>query len=106
MTYWQEKHSHLRSFQNLIRQSWDAWLSTQSDPNSCRNSHSSPTDSYLNGVGTAAAEITPLKKGRIKLHGSWWFALSNSNVVIRPGQRVRITGRHHQILLIELSQYG
>lgn len=71
-----------------------------------RKPYASPTDSYLNSIGIAAAEITSSQRGRVKLHGSWWFALSNSNVIIKPGQRVRITGRQYQTLMIELSHHS
>ena len=71
-----------------------------------RRSRTSPTNSYLEGVGTADTEITFCKRGRVRLNGSWWSALSNSNMTIYPGQKVRVTSRQSQTLLVELSQYG
>ncbi|NEZ59626.1 hypothetical protein DXZ20_29085 [Leptolyngbyaceae cyanobacterium CCMR0081] len=71
-----------------------------------RQSHPSPTNSYLEGVGTADTEITPCKRGRVRLNGSWWSALSNSNMTIHPGQKVRVTSRQSHTLLVELSQDG
>lgn len=71
-----------------------------------QKSHVSPVNSYLDGVGIAHAEITSWKKGRISLNGSWWFARSNSNMTIRPGQKVRVTGRQSNTLLVELSRYS
>jgi len=71
-----------------------------------RKAHWPPTYSYLDGVGTADTEITSCKRGRVRLHGSWWSALSNSNMTIHPGQKVRVTSRQSHILLVELSQYG
>lgn len=66
----------------------------------------SPANSYLEGVGTADTKITSCTRGRIRLHGSWWSALSNSNITIYPGQKVRVTSRQSHTLLVELSQYG
>ncbi|WP_228015730.1 NfeD family protein [Leptolyngbya ectocarpi] len=71
-----------------------------------QRSHISPVNSYLGGVGVAYAEITSWKRGRIRLNGSWWFARSNSNMTILPGQKVRATGRQSNTLLVELSRYS
>ncbi|MEM7065270.1 MAG: NfeD family protein [Cyanobacteria bacterium P01_B01_bin.77] len=71
-----------------------------------RKSHVSPVNSYLEGVGVAYAEITSWKRGRIKINGSLWFARSNSNMTILPGQKVRVTGRQSNTLLVELSRYS
>lgn len=65
----------------------------------------SPTKSYLEGIGTADTEITSYKRGRVSLNGAWWNALSNSNMTIYPGQKVRVTSRQSNILLVELSPY-
>ena len=70
-----------------------------------QKAYSSPTNRYLDSIGTADTEITSFKRGRIRINGSWWFALSNSNMIIYPGQKVRITDRQGHTLLVELSQY-
>lgn len=72
---------------------------------SLRTSYVSPTDSYLKSIGIATAEITSYKRGRVRLNGSWWTALSNSNMTIHPGQKVRVTSRQSNTLLVELSPY-
>lgn len=66
----------------------------------------SPANRYLESIGTADTKITSCERGRIRLNGSWWFALSNSNITIYPGQKVRVTSRQNQTLLVELSQYS
>ena len=71
-----------------------------------KKQYSSPVNSYLNGIGTADSEITPLKRGRIKINGAWWFARSVNGLVIQRGQKVNVIGREYQTLLIELSQYA
>lgn len=70
------------------------------------NKHPSPVNSYLVGIGIADSEITPLKRGRIKLNGAWWSARSVDGLIIQRGQTVNVIGRENQTLLIELSQYA
>ena len=93
-------HWEFRAFSLLSR------LSSESGSKEFQASHSSPVNSYLEGVGIADSKITSHKRGRIRLHGSWWFALSNSNITIRPGQKVRVTGRQNHTLMVELSPYS
>ena len=81
-------------------------LTLESSFKGFQKSHLSPTETYLNGVGTAHTEITSCKRGRIRLYGSWWFALSNSNMTIHPGQKVRVKSRQNQTLLVEVSRCG
>ena len=83
----------------LIKFLLDTWLK------GFLQSSSSPTNSYLEGVGTADTEITSCKRGRVRLHGSWCSALSISNMTIHPGLKVRGTSRQSHILLVELSRY-
>lgn len=66
-------------------------------------SHLSPSDTYLNSIGIANTEITSSKRGRIKLYGCWWDAISNSHETIQAGKEVRVTGRQHHThtLLVE-----
>lgn len=68
--------------------------------------YSSPVNSYLVGIGIAESEITPLKRGRIKLNGARWFARSTNGLIIQRGQKVNVVGRESQTLLIELSEYA
>lgn len=70
-----------------------------------QHAYVSPVNSYLESVGVAETEIASCKRGRIRLNGSLWYALSNCNVTIRPGQKVCVTGRQGQTLLVELSRY-
>lgn len=71
-----------------------------------QRTHASPVNSYLEGVGVAYAEITSWKKGRVRLNGALWFARSDSNMTILPGQKVRVTARQGNTLLVELSRYS
>lgn len=64
----------------------------------------SPTYSYLAGVGTAKTLITSSRRGRIRLYGSWWSAVSIGNVIIQPDQRVSIIDRNGMVLIVEPTQ--
>lgn len=68
--------------------------------------YSSPVNSYLVGIGIAESEITPLKRGRIKLNGARWSARSTNGLIIQKGQKVNVVDRESQTLLIELSEYA
>ncbi|MEL7005342.1 MAG: NfeD family protein [Bacteroidota bacterium] len=61
----------------------------------------SPTYSYLSGIGTAKTIITSSKRGRIRLFGSWWSAISVGNIIIQPDQKIRIIGREGMVLIVE-----
>lgn len=62
----------------------------------------SPDEVCLRGNGVVYTEITAFKKGVVRLDDHWWwFALSNSDVIIHPGQQVRVTGLQGYTLLVE-----
>lgn len=61
----------------------------------------SPTNSYLTGVGTAKTIITSSTRGKILLGGSWWSAISITNVIIQPEQKVRVVSRRGMVLIVE-----
>ena len=61
-----------------------------------------PADVSLRGIGMAYTEITAFKKGVVRLDEHWWwFALSNSDMTIHPGQQVRVIGLQGYTLLVE-----
>ena len=93
-------HREISVLTLLVKFLIDVWLKR------FRYSRPSPTYSYLQGIGTANTEITSCKRGRVKLNGSWWTALSNSNMTIHPGQKVRVTSRQDNTLLVELAPYS
>ena len=64
----------------------------------------SPTNSYLAGVGTAKTIITASRRGRIRLYGSWWSAISIGNVIIQPNQKVSVIDRNGMVLIVEPTQ--
>lgn len=92
-------HQEIAVLTLLTRIVVESWLKR------LRESRLSPAKSYLEGIGTADTEITSYKRGRVMLNGSWWTALSNSNMTIHPGQKVRVMSRQSNTLLVELSPY-
>ena len=108
MTYLQNQYSHDVVTQSCRERTALAALrnlSLELFSRRRQKAYSSPTNRYLDSIGTADTEITSFKRGRIRINGSWWSALSNSNMIIYPGQKVRITERQGHTLLVELSQY-
>ncbi|MEM7065271.1 MAG: NfeD family protein [Cyanobacteria bacterium P01_B01_bin.77] len=65
-----------------------------------RTPHVSTVNNDFEEFGTVYTEITPLKKGIVRFKDAWWFALSN-DMIIYPGQSVRILELHGSTLLVE-----
>lgn len=43
----------------------------------------------------------PNQKGRVRFQGTWWPARCNQEMVLVPGQRVRVVGINRITLLVE-----
>lgn len=59
--------------------------------------------SDLEWVGEAIVTqtIAPGREGQVKFRGSWWTARHNLAVVLQPGDRVLVRGRHNLTLYVE-----
>ncbi|MBE9066654.1 NfeD family protein [Leptolyngbya cf. ectocarpi LEGE 11479] len=66
-----------------------------------RPSHIPTVNSSVEEFGMVYTEITPRKKGIVRFKHAWWFALSNDNMTIDPGQNVRVIELHGSTLLVE-----
>lgn len=60
-----------------------------------------PVNDDLEELGMVYTEITSLKKGIVRFKDAWWFALSNDNATIYPGQDVRAVELYGSTLLVE-----
>lgn len=98
--YWCDQSicPHREFIARSIRGNFNIKGSFDEDQKPCLSS----ADVYLRGIGVVYTEITAFKKGVVRLDGHWWwFALSNSDVTIHPGQKVRVTGLQGYTLLVE-----
>lgn len=75
--------------------------------NSERETDTSSSDisSFLGSQGAEATvdEIIegPGKKGRVYFQGTWWPAICNLNVVLNPGEVVKVVGIDRITLMVE-----
>lgn len=79
-------------------------LSVKGFFNEFKRSEVSPVEIDETGLGIAYTEITAFKKGVVLFSDRLWVALSNGNVVIYPGEKVRVTGLKGHTLLVEKYQ--
>lgn len=60
-----------------------------------------PVNSQLTGTGTAESVIGRRTKGKIRISGCWWTALSATDATIQPGEFVSVVGRLQNTLFVE-----
>ena len=54
-------------------------------------------------IATVEEEISPLKRGRVRFQGSFWFAQCQKKATFQIGEKVRIIGRNGITLLVDFS---
>lgn len=69
--------------------------------NESQLSHVSSVDNGFGGFGMVYTEVTAFKKGVVRFQDAWWFALSNSDVTIHPGQQVHVMQYQGSTLIVE-----
>lgn len=92
----------IQPHRDLIALTVLSMLANKDDSNKYQVSHMSDFDNDCGGFCMVYTEITSFKKGIVRFQSAWWVALSNSDVTIYPGQKVRVAAIQGSVLLIEL----
>ena len=55
---------------------------------------------FFTGRAIVDEAIEPGKRGRVRFRGSFWFALCDCTLTLRPGTTVQVVGRNKTTLLV------
>jgi membrane protein implicated in regulation of membrane protease activity len=70
-------------------------------PVSTKRSPLSSNFNNLQGQAVVEQAIRPHRPGRVKFGGTWWYALSEQDVDIAPGEVVDIVGLRNITLIVK-----